>query len=114
MADKPNLSKFYSGPASILQDHRVLTAVSTFLQSTKDDIIEALRLRRSPISEQDGRTIGEGYFHYPKKEKKKTRYITEPMPVLRDIQEKMLFMLENIEERNETMKAEMKMYAYQQ
>lgn len=35
MTDSNHLSKFYSGPASILRDHRVLTTVSTFLQTTQ-------------------------------------------------------------------------------
>lgn len=109
-----HLAKFYSSPDSILRDDRILTTVSIFLQTTKDQIVEAFLLRQSVNKQEEGKTIGQGYFHYPKKEKKKSRYITEPMPALRDIQEKMLFLLKGIEQRKDVITEELQMYAKQQ
>lgn len=112
MTDIQHLANFYSGPASILRDHTVLTAVSTFLQSTKQEIIEALILRQTPVSRPDGgKVTWAGYVHHPKKEQRKTRYITEPLPQLREIQDKILFFIQALEDRNEEMRQELHLYA---
>ncbi len=107
-----HLAKFYSGPASILADQRILTAVSIFLQTTQQEIIDVFLLRQqSKHQSEDGQTIGQGYIHYPKREKKKFRYITEPLPQLRSIQETILFTLQGIEQRHSIMQEELEVYA---
>lgn len=93
-----HIERFYTSTAGMLTDSPVLTAVSTFLQLTQTDLIEALLLRQVPLHKAENRTIGQGYYHYPKKEKAKSRYITEPLPVLRTIQERIVSTVQQVEE----------------
>lgn len=109
-----HVGTFYSSPASMLTDSKVLAIVSTFLQCTQAELVEALLLRQAPLDTQWNRTIGQWYYHYPKKEKKKSRYITEPLPVLRNLQEKILFMIQGAHERQMSMKDELAWYAHLQ
>lgn len=115
MEKHDDLSKFYPTIHSMLRDDTVLTVVSTFLQCTQDELREVLLHRNSPLekttSEWKGKQIGKGYFHYPKKEKTKVRYITEPIPELRKIQETILHLLQMVEETKKIRSEELELYA---
>lgn len=85
--------------------------VSIFLQCTQKELIDALLLRYQPLHKENDRQVGQGYYHYPKKEKKKSRYITEPLPQLIDMQERILFNVQGIQERQKMIKETVVSYA---